>query len=450
MLTTVLATIVVLSVLILVHEFGHFFAAKSVDIEVPRFSLGLGPRVWGFRVGETEFVLSALPLGGYVKMAGMEEGAELEGGAAEPRDTGSEPSPRDFEAKPLWARAWVVSAGVIMNLLFALLVFIGLALAYGERIDPTTRVAIHPPEAEALAPLAAVPFGAQITAVGERPVESWDEIREALLRAPSQPLTLHFADASPVTFTPPPGETGRLALLNTLRPLHPAVIGLVQPGMPAERAGIEPGDRVVSAAGQPVRSWSEFEEVIRARPGQPLVLELERAGEPLRIETTPEEARELNAELQRVPVGKLGVGRELELIREPLGVGASIARGAQATWGTSTMIVSFLGDLITGRASPRNLGGPIAIGQLSGEAARFGAESFLHFMALLSINLAILNLLPIPILDGGHLMFMAVEAVRGRPLSLEQRMRLSHVGLIIVIGIMVWAMTNDVLRVFGV
>jgi regulator of sigma E protease len=448
-LTTVLATIVVLSVLILVHEFGHFFAAKSVDIEVPRFSLGLGPKVWGFRVGETEFVLSALPLGGYVKMAGMEEGGELEGGG-DAREPGHEPSPRDFEAKPLWARAWVVSAGVIMNLLFALLVFIGLAWTYGERIDPTTRVAVHAPELPALAPLGEVPFGAQITEIDDRPVQSWDDVRQVLLRAPARPITLRFADAPPVTFTPPTDEAGRMALLNTLRPLHPPVIGLVQPGTPAAAAGIRQGDRVLAAAGQPVRSWSEFEDVIRAHGGQPLRIDLERAGERLSLETTPDTQRELNAELQRVPVGKLGVGRELELIRRPLGLTESIVRGSQATWGTCTMIVSFLGDLITGRASPRNLGGPIAIGQLSGEAARFGAESFLHFMALLSINLAILNLLPIPILDGGHLMFMAVEAVRGRPLSLEQRMRLSHVGLIIVIGIMVWAMTNDVLRVFGV
>jgi regulator of sigma E protease len=448
-LTTLLAFLVVISVLILVHEFGHYFAAKSVDIEVPRFSLGLGPKVWGFRVGETEFVVSALPLGGYVKMAGIEEGAELEGGAEpEPR----EPSPRDFEAKPLWARAWVVSAGVIMNFLFALLVFIGLALAFGERIDPTTRIAIHDPAALSpeLAPLGQVPFGAEVVAIDGQPVDSWGDIHSALFRAPAGPVTFEFAEAPPVTFSPPTDEAGRIEMLRTVHPMHQPVIGAVEPGSPADKAGVQDGDRVLEAAGRPIRSWSEFEEVIRAHPGQPLPLVVERQGEQIRLVPTPETTSRLDIDLQRIQVGKLGVWGQIDIAHRDLGFGESVTRGWRATWGTTTAIVSFVGDLITGRASPRHLGGPLAIGQLSGQAARFGVEQFLSFMALLSINLAILNLLPIPILDGGHLLFMAVEAVRGRPLSLEQRMRLSHMGLIIVIAIMVWAMTNDVLRFFGI
>jgi regulator of sigma E protease len=446
---TLVATIVVLSVLILVHEFGHFFAAKSVDIEVPRFSLGLGPKLFGFRIGETEYVLSLLPLGGYVKMAGMEGDAEaLEGGAIEEV---REPGPRDFDVKPLWARAWVISAGVIMNFLFAFLVFTVLGLAYGESVDPTTRVAVRTSEAVgSYAPLQTLPLGAELTRVGGHAVASWDEVQAAVLGAPVGPLTLEFANHAPLVLEMARGDSVRLALLRAMQPLHAPIIGEVVPGTPAAAAGLRTGDRVLTAAGEPIESWTAFEDAIRVRPGAPLPLEVARGGEHVALIATPSEAKELNPEMRQVAVGKLGVAPKVEIEHRRLGVGEAIAHGAEATWSTSVSIVRFLGDLITGAASARNLGGPIAIGQLSGQAARFGLESFLGFMALLSINLAVLNLLPIPILDGGHLLFLAVEAVRGRPLSVEQRIRLSHLGLIVVVGIMVWAIANDVLRVFGV
>lgn len=446
---TLLATVVVLSVLILVHEFGHYFAAKSVDIEVIRFSLGMGPKVFGFRRGETEYVLSALPLGGYVKMAGMEEMEMVEGG---PEPVDPNPSPRDFDAKPLWARIWVVSAGVIMNFLFAVLVFAGIALFYGERVDPTTRVAVAEPDSLAgfTAPLAAIPFGAQVTAVGDQPIGNWSELQDALFSAPSGTLTLRFAQAPPVTLTLPPADSARLAVLQALQPLHEPVIGTVQPGSAADRGGLQPGDRVLAAANAPVRTWYEFERAIRAHAERPLPLVVLRSGRRIDLTVTPAAERELDLQMRRVEVGKLGVLRELNVVRNPVGPLEAVGRGVSMTWNNSAAIVGLVGDLFTGDASPRSLGGPLAIGQLSGQAARFGAESFLAFMALLSINLAVLNLLPIPVLDGGHLLFLGLEAVRGRPLSLEQRIRLSHVGLILVVGIMIWAMTNDVLRFFGV
>jgi regulator of sigma E protease len=443
---TLLATIVVLSVLILVHELGHFFAAKSVDIEVPRFSLGLGPKVAGFRIGETEYVLSALPLGGYVKMAGMEENEALEGGpAAAPRA----PSSRDFDAKPLWARAWVVTAGVLMNLLFAFLVYTGLGLAYGERLNPVTRM-IVPEPAELPAgtgALAAVPAGAQVVAVDGHEITSWTEIEEAIQAAPAGPLAFRFADAPPVTIDLPASDSERFALLTAVQPLYPPVIGQILPGSPAATAGIQPGDRVVRAAGEPIASWQDLVKVIRARPEQPTPLEVERGGRVLTLELTPS-AERVPGEPR--PIGQIGVAPEIETVYRSLGVGGAIARGAELTWLDSKGIVRFLRNLVTGQESARSVGSILTIGQISGQTARMGLEVFLGFMALFSINLAILNLLPIPILDGGHLLFIVIEAVRGRPLSVEQRMRLSHVGLLIVIGLMVWAMTNDVLRVFGI
>jgi regulator of sigma E protease len=452
-LSTLLATIVVLGVLILVHELGHFLAAKSVDIEVPRFSLGLGPPIWGFRIGETEYVLSAIPLGGYVKMAGMEDEeatAALEGGSEprreEPRSTG-----RDFESKPLWARVWVISAGVLMNFLFAFFVYAGIFLIYGERFDPTTRVGIANGEvlSGAAAQLTSMPQGARLVAVGERPVERWRDIGEALQEMPPGPVTLRFEDAPDFTLDLPRSSGERAEMIGALRPLYTPVIGEVAAGTPADRAGLVPGDRVVEAAGAPVESWQDFVRAVETHPGRPLDIVVQRNGETVALTATP--AVELfDRELQRDSVGKLGVGVELDLISEPLGPVMAVARGAEVTWLNTRMIVTFLGQLIGGDESPRSVGSILTIGQVSGRAARMGMEPFFLFMALLSINLAIVNLLPIPILDGGHLLFLGIEAVRGRPLSVEQRIRLSHVGLIIIVGIFVWAMTNDVLRVFGI
>jgi regulator of sigma E protease len=445
---TLLAFLVVIGVLVFVHELGHLVAAKSVDIDVPRFSIGFGPRLAGFRWGETEYVISALPLGGYVRMAGMEETAAIEGGDEPERVSDG----REFDAKPLWARIWVVSAGVLMNFLFAVLVLAVLAFAYGEPVNPSTRVAPSPAaqlEGPA-ATLAGIPVGARITAVGGEPVENWNEVVRELRAARAGPLTLEFEQASPVTIQVPADETSRQTLFLALEPFIEPVIGEVMPGTPAAAAGLRPGDRVVTAAGEPVESWSQFVTIIRAHPGTPLGIEILRGQERLPLEIVPDVERDLDEEMRRVAIGRIGAAAETEIVRRSLGPVESLERGARVTWGTSVMIVGLLGDLFTGQASPRTLGGPLAIGQVSGQAARAGMEMFLHWMALLSINLAVLNLLPIPVLDGGQLLFLGVEAIRGRPLSLEQRLRLSHVGLILVVGLMVWVITNDFLRLFGI
>jgi regulator of sigma E protease len=445
---TLLATLVLLSVLILVHEFGHFIAAKSVDIEVQRFSLGMGPKVAGVKIGETEFILSALPIGGYVSMAGMhddEAAAVLEGGAAARREDNS----RDFDSKPLWARVWVVSAGVLMNFLFAVIVFALIPFIWGEQVDLTRSITVRNGDnlPAAAAPLAQVPLGAEVVAVNDRAVENWNAFTRALIDAGSGPVTLRFADAEPLTFEMPVQDSLRAAVLMSIRPYYAARLGEVVPNEPGAAAGLQPGDHVVEAAGRPIRSWWEFEEAIRAHPQQPLPLTVERNGQRLPVTVTPGSRP---APAGGEPIGFLGVGVAREFELRTFGPGQALARGAQDTWRFSTTIVSFLGNLITGHESPRQVGSVITIGQLSGEFARAGLEAFLWFMALFSVNLAVLNLLPIPILDGGHLLFMLIEGIRGRPLSVEQRVRLSHVGLIIVVGIMVWALTNDVLRVFGI
>jgi regulator of sigma E protease len=437
---TILATLVALSVLILVHEFGHFFAAKSVDIAAPRFSLGLGPRVAGFKWGETDFVISAIPLGGYVKMAGMEddEGMEvLEGG---------EPAPpvdpaRTFDAKPIWARTWVISAGVIMNLLFALLANIVLGLAQGEPYVSESRLAPTPELGGSAAQVAQVPLGARVQSVGGQPVSNYTDMRDALRAAPAGPVSLGLQGHPAVQLQLPPAGESRDSVIAALAPMSEPVLGQVVPDQPAAAAGLRPGDRIVSIDGQPVATWTQAVERIRSSPGKPLRMEVQRQDEPRTLTVTPSAEREDGA-----LVGKIGAAGLPQIGYRKLGFGAAIAQGFADTRDMIGLLLRTLRDLFTGALSPRNLGGLLAIGEASGQSAEEGPLVFLSFLAFLSVNLAVLNLLPIPILDGGHLMFLAIEAIRGRPLSLEARIRLSHVGLIIVVGLMLWANGNDVVR----
>ncbi len=466
MLITVLATIVVLGVLIFIHELGHFVTAKLVDIEVPRFSIGLGPKLVGFRRGETEYVISWLPLGGYVKMAGMEEMEAIEGGAAEREhptgvaggtdlglvqetDGRNGPRPRDFESKSLPARALVISAGVLMNFAFAVIVFAASALLWGTLIEPEARLpaldaADLPAGAEALA---RVPAGVRVVAVGDDEVEDYGDLQMALVTAGAGPVTLRFDRAEPVTIELPANDTARAVLAAALGPVYPPVVGQVVEGRPAAEAGIRPGDRIVAAGSEPVATWPELVTVVQAHPNEPLELVIERAGERTAVRVVPEDT------VQPAVAGRearvIGIIGAYPHTRERAGVLGAAAYGFTRTGEVIALILGFLEDLFTGEASPRSLGGPILIGQLSGQVARMGAQAFLNFMALFSVNLAVLNLLPIPVLDGGHLVFLAVEAVRGRALSFEQRVRFTQVGFVIVLAIMVWALANDFLRLFG-
>lgn len=445
------ATIVVLSVLITVHELGHFLAAKSVGIQVPRFSLGLGKKVWGFRWGETEFVLSAIPLGGYVKMAGMEDDeaqSTLEGGAeGEPVDP-----ERTFDSKPLWARAWVISAGVIMNFLFAFLMYTVVALAYGDRDVAGTRVSPIPaaPDAPAAvragaAEAAKIPDGAEIRSIGGTAVATQNELTRALARAGAGPTAVVLGDGRTVTLDVPSEDAARVALLNALDRYNPPVLATIAPGGPLARAGFQAGDRVLAVDGTPVASFAALTLRVRASAERPLAFTVLRGADTVRATVTPVRVREGGESFGQM--GATSLAAEVQFRR--IGPVEAVTVGARATWETTKEIVVTLKQLLTGELSPTNLGGLLTIGEASGQSARMGLPTYLLFLALFSVNLAVLNLLPIPILDGGHLLFLTIEGIRGRPLSVETRIRLSHVGLIVVIGLMLWANGNDVVRWIG-
>ncbi len=371
MILTIAATILVLGVLIFVHELGHFVAAKSVGISVPRFSIGLGPRLVGFRRGETEYVLSWIPLGGYVKMAGMadeEVTSKLEGGGDTASGGGAtagagggtrEPGPGDFDGKSLPARVMVISAGVIMNFAFALIAFAAIAMGRG---------------------------------------------------------------------------------------VHEARIISVDAGSPAEVAGIQVDDLITSVDGRRVAEPRQVTIQIERSPDQELGITVDRNGTEVALLVTPR-AEEIYNEIagETRTVGRIGIGFGVDGGRA--GVLAAIGQGWTSTVYWSGAIVQFLADLVTGRSSFREVGGPVMIGEISGQAARAGIWELLGFMAIISVNLAIFNLLPIPVLDGGHLLLLGIEAVRGRALGIESRVRFTTVGMAVVMVLMLWAVGNDLFRV---
>jgi regulator of sigma E protease len=452
---TVLATIVVLGVLIFVHELGHFWAAKLVGVEVQRFSIGLGPRIWGVKWGETEYVFSAIPLGGYVKMGGMEDEVldKLEGGdSKEPRI----PGPRDFDGKPIWARTLVISAGVIMNMVFAFAIYATVAGVWGVQDYATTRVGkvyetFLPRGTEAMAQ---IPAGAQMVRVGDRVTEDWGDVREGLANALPGPLTVVFRNPDgQVEIQAPEVEEDRLRLATAVQPWFDATAGMVDSGSPADRGGLEPGDQILSVNGTPVENWYGFLDAIKSRPGDRVELGILRDGRDLtRAVTLGVQEEEDLVTGERVSVGHVGISRSPpEMVYARVGAGEALVVGYRNTAAITSMILGFLRDLVTGHVSPRSVGSIVTIGEASGQAAEAGLEYFLGFLALFSVNLAILNLLPIPVLDGGHLVFLAIEAIRGgNPLSVEQRLRWSQVGFVVLMGIMVWALSNDFMRLLGI
>lgn len=449
MLLTLLAFAVVLGVLIVVHELGHFVAAKAVGIQVVRFSIGFGPPILSWRRGETEYRLAWIPLGGYVKMAGLED--EGMAGDLEGSTDGVVIDPaRAFDRQPVWARIIVLTAGVAMNALLAFVIYTGVAAVIGSPELATTQVdsvvvSELPRGAEGLATLQ---FGDRIERVNGAAVHSWNDILAGLTDVERPEVTIDVAGrAEPIVVRPEePGLAARRGIARSLIYLLPPRIGLVEPGRPAARAGLRVGDLVLRVNGDTVRSWSEMVERVRGSAAQPLHIALRRGAAAESLVVVPD-ARGAADTVGGAVAGEGIIGAspapDRVYVRESLG--SAFAIGAQQTGGAALAIVYFLGRLVSGNEPLRQLGGPVLIGQISGQVIRMGLHDFLAFLAFFSVQLAVLNLLPIPVLDGGHLVFLFIEGIRGKPIPLRVRVRLLNIGFWILIAIMVLAVGNDVI-----
>ena len=454
MFLTVLAAVVVLGLVIFVHELGHFLAAKAVGVGVPRFSIGFGAATpLRFRRGETEYVVAWIPLGGYVKMATREEEtagvSSIEGGEAE-----GFPPEKLFENKSLGARIFVISAGVIMNVVLAWVLYTAVA-ATGVRLEnPTTALAVAdtaalPPGAEALG---AVPMGTRIVRINGDTVESWNDVQRALFDATSERLRFDFAGGVDPAIVRIPGTaaSARQELFRVLEPYTQPRIGEVVPGNPAAEAGLRPGDVVLRASGDTVRYWGQLVRVIEANAGAPVLIEVRRGDSVVPLTVTPAEQPKPDPMTgEERLAGWIGVGSGIALVEVEWGFGGALVEGGRRTVDALRQVVYAVRGIVLGRVSPRDLGGPIVIGQLSGQMAALGPLAFMSFIAFISVNLAIFNLLPIPVLDGGHLVFLVLEGMRGKPVSARVRLWFTQAGLLILLLLVVFIVFNDLTRVLG-
>jgi regulator of sigma E protease len=478
----ILAFVFVLGVVVFVHELGHFLAAKLTGVYAPRFSIGFGKALWRRRWGETEYILAAIPLGGYVRMASKEDEtmAALEGGperpATAPETVGGSgarvvedekrpsdwdpnalapfgpipvPENRLFESKSLLARLFIMVAGVSMNIVLGFLVLSALAAYYGRPIIPT-RVIGAVSDADWARPYAAqLRPGDTVYAVGDRAIQTWGDVLEGLARADEDSVVLRTSRGSVVVPLEGDSAVPRRDLVTMLTPQLPAVIDRVEGGSPADRAGLRSGDSLVAVGGQPVDGWASAVERIRRSPGRALPIEVMRNGQRVTVTVVPDSTQQRDDNGREVLTGRIGVGNRVQDRREPVSLGAAIAAGWEATWDMAGSVLDVLHRLVTGRLSTDQLGGPIAIARASGSAAEAGFAQLLQLTAFLSINVAIFNLLPIPILDGGQILINLMQAVKGSPFSLRSREYMMRFGLAMIALIFALAMFNDLRRVAG-
>ena len=351
LLYSIIAAVVGLGVLIIFHEFGHFLVAKLSGVGVLTFSVGFGPKLWVKKKGETEYALSAFPLGGYVKMVGEDPEEEVKAVDLE----------RSFAHKSLFKRIAIVAAGPGFNLLLAVFLLMVVFLFYGV-------------------------------------------------------------------------------------PVLSNLVGAVEPESPAAQAGIQKGDRIVAVGGQAITAWDDLSTAIKQSGGLPLNLRVQRNGEEMAMTVQPRKREVKNIFGELKEDWMIGIGSQASI--EKGDPGLAVSRAFVQTYEYSKLTLIGLYKMITREVSPRNLGGPILIAQMAGQQAQEGIGSFLAFLAVLSINLGVLNLLPVPVLDGGHLFFFAVEAIIGRPVSLKYREKAQQVGIFLLLLLMIFAFANDIFRLF--
>jgi len=352
-LTTILSTVIVLGILVFAHELGHFLLAKKLGVGVLTFSLGFGPKLIGRKIGETQYQISSVPLGGFVKLIGENPEEEVK----------EEDRHRSFSAQPIWKRTLIISAGPFFNFFLAVVLFSTINL-----------------------------FGI---------------------------------------------------------PFFPSKIGEVSPGLPAEKAGLKKGDVVLSIDGENVSKWDDLSKIIRNSKGKNLIMKVKRDGEILEMNVAPQTSKVKNLFGEEVSIFMIGITPSEEVLVRKVGPLEAMGSGLFQTWQGIKLTVIGIVKLIQRVIPAKTIGGPILIAQLAGEQAKRGLLSFALFMAILSINLGVINLFPIPILDGGHFLFLGLEAILRRPISIKKMEVAQQVGLIFIILLMLFAFYNDLIRIFS-
>jgi regulator of sigma E protease len=433
----IVAGAAVLGILVLLHEWGHFVAAKLCGVRVDVFSIGFGPRLWGAKRGDTDYRVSALPLGGYVRMSGDNPVEERSG------------APYEFLSRPRWQRFLIAVAGPVTNILATFLIFWAIYAFVGMPVDSYLRqaadVAAIPLNYESVSPIrpgdriveingVRTPAWGQVTSQLEK-VKPGDLLSVVVLRAGSrQALTLRIPE--------------NRSAIDTVAgyPLLPPVIDEVQPGSPAAKAGMKPGDTIVSINGQPVVTWLQLVDRVRGSGGHAIQFVVRREAKDVRLDITPMQSMTPDGEMAWL----IGASRKANEVFEHQGIIASVKDAGTETYLYARLIGDVVAGLFRGKISVRDLAGPVGIVQMSGQAAKGGVVALLNWMAYISLDLGLLNLLPIPILDGGHVLMLAIEGTMRRDLSIAFKERFVQVGLVFLLGLFAFVMYSDILRIIQV
>jgi regulator of sigma E protease len=442
------AFVVALGILIVVHEFGHYWVAKRVGVKVLRFSVGFGKPIWRRRWGKdkTEFVVSAIPLGGYVRMLGEDD-----------EDYSPDEAHRAFSQKSLPKRMAVVMAGPLFNLAFAVFAFWLVYMIGMQGIRPVVGKVVP----QSIAESAGFSSGDELLEIDGKPVLTWGQHRMYIFRRALDRAELTFTvrttsgqelqryiDLSRIPIKDiDAGLIARGIGLYVYRPELPARLGKIETG-PAAAAGLEPGDLILKVESETVNSWHDFASRIRSRPKRETRLTVRRGGQELMITVTPNARK-----IEDKTIGLIGVRPEIPELPDEVkavvrfGPLKSLSVAAEQTWTMSVLTLEMLYRMLKLEISSRNISGPLTIAQAAGYSAQLGIDRFLMFLALVSISLGVLNLLPIPVLDGGHLLYYVFEAIRGKPLSETIQAWGQQIGIILLVGLMVLAFYNDITRI---
>jgi regulator of sigma E protease len=439
----IVGVVLVLGVMVLVHEWGHFIVARLCGVRVDVFSIGFGPRLFGWKKGPTDYRVSALPLGGYVRMAGQDL-SEVDSGEKPP--TGA---PDELMSKPRWQRALISFAGPAVNLLFPIFLLTGLysiaGVPYPAYLDAPVRVTGMPPNTEASPnPLKA---GDTILSINGVATPKWEQALLALSKVgPGSTVKMEIDESGvrreiEVPVKDVADDPSRVIGYAPIRP----IIDQVAPGTPADRAGLREGDVITAVNGNKIEYWEQFRQATHSSNGQPMTLDLSRQGQTVQVTVTPKKGAADTDE----KVYQIGVLPRDETEYKHVSFSESVRLSGEKTVGTIGQTVDAVGKLFSGRVSIKQLQGPVGISHMAGQAVRRGPMDVIFLMVVISVNLGILNLLPIPILDGGNILLLGVEGVMRRDLSLSFKERFVQVGLVFLLVIFAIVMYHDILRQFS-
>jgi regulator of sigma E protease len=422
--------LVLIGVMILVHELGHYWAARWFDVRIDVFSIGFGPRLFGIKRGETDFKVSAIIFGGYVKMAGDQPGDE------------NIDDPRAFLAKPRWQRLIIALAGPAMNVVLAVAILTGVYMVrYPKPLSPSEQGVIGYVAPGSAAANAGLRDGDRIVKIGDTGNPTWEQILVKEISSADRPLEVEVVRQGKhisTTVTPKTDPQSGLGVAGW-QELGEVQVAGVYPDMPAEKAGLQSGDVLLRANGQQLRSQHRLHEIIEGGKGQPVDLDILRDDHEERVHVQP-----VYSKLDGPERWVIGVSLEPRMQTVQLSLPAAMRESLRQNAQSATLMYRFLVGIIERRMSAKSLSGPVGIAQISGEAARQGAVAFLGLMALLSLNLAVFNLLPIPILDGGVIMMLLVEMLMRRDLSLRVKEAFLKLGFVFLMAVLVFTVYNDI------